>query len=222
MWLFIFITHPSLVWWCHPEVLLSRTDFFFPHAWNHTGQGWDEAHHCMARPCLEVFFLSVNWYIVCKLQWYFYIAQKKLRMSSVIKSNILKKSEVTVLTYLIILDLVKLTILIKPVFHNAMWNGINYATVLWFFIDCLTAVFPWLSGKKHNLCDLYLHASILLLLKIVLVLAFINTMQFPIFKAFFLFGFALFCFLIGACVWGISYASYFMLLDANSLDPFSI
>lgn len=51
-------------------------------------------------------------------------------MSSVIKSNILKKSEVTVLTYLIILDLIKLTILIKPVFHNAMWNGINYATVL--------------------------------------------------------------------------------------------
>lgn len=72
-------------------------------------------------------------------------------MSSVIKSNILKKSEVTVLTYLIMLDLIKLTILIKPVFHNAMWNGINYVPVLWFFIDCLTAVFPWVSGTTHSL-----------------------------------------------------------------------
>jgi len=51
-------------------------------------------------------------------------------MSSVIKSNVLKKSEVTALRYLIILDLIKPTILIKPVFHNAMWNGINYAPVL--------------------------------------------------------------------------------------------
>lgn len=58
-------------------------------------------------------------------------------MSSMINSNILKKSEVTVLIYLIILELIKLTVLIKPVFHNAMWNGVNYMPVIWFFIDCL-------------------------------------------------------------------------------------
>lgn len=51
-------------------------------------------------------------------------------MSSVINSNILKKSEVTVLIYLIILELIKLTILIKPVFHNAVWSGINYVPVI--------------------------------------------------------------------------------------------
>lgn len=59
------------------------------------------------------------------------------RMSSVINSNILKKSEVTVLIHLITLELIKLTLLIKPVFHNAMWNGINYMLVIWFSIDCL-------------------------------------------------------------------------------------
>lgn len=147
----------------------------------------------MALFCLEIVFQSVNCFAACKLHWYFYIAQKNPRMSSVIKSNILKKSEVTVLTYLIILDLIKLTILIKAVFHNAMWNGINFVPVLWFFIDCLTAVFPWLSGTTHSLCDLYLHALVLLL-NIVPIWAFISPIHFPIFKG----GFYNLLFVFGA------------------------
>lgn len=134
-------------------------------------------------------------------------------MSSVIKSNILKKSEVTVLTYLIVLDLIKLTILIKPVFHNAMWNGTNYVPVLWFFIDCLTAVFPWVSGTTHSLCDLCLHACFTSS-KYCPYLSFYQSYTFSHFQRLFL--------KFTACVWGISYSSYFMLLDANSSDPFSV